>query len=52
MTDIEIIKDKVRIVDLCNQAGLEINRDGKILCFIHDEKTPSLQINEKENYFK
>ena len=52
MDDLDYIKDKVKIIDLCKQAGLKVYNGDKISCIFHREKTPSLSINIKDNYFK
>jgi len=52
MDDLDIIKEKVRILDLCRYAGLQVSKNGFTCCIFHQEKTPSLSIRAKENYFK
>lgn len=52
MDDLDYIKDKVRIVDLCGYAGIPVQRNGFINCIFHQENTPSLSIKVKENFFK
>ena len=52
MDDLDYIKDKVRIIDLCNYAGIPVQRNGFINCIFHQEKTPSCSIKDKENFFK
>ena len=52
MNDLDVIKEKIRIIDICNRAGLRVNGKGFTHCIYHREKTPSLSIREKDNKFK
>ena len=49
MTAFETIKDTVGIIEVACHYGVEVDRKGKALCFIHCEKTPSLMF--KNNRF-
>lgn len=52
MDDLDYIKEKIRIVDIADKAGLRVNKQGFTNCIYHREKTPSLSIKEKDNFFK
>ena len=42
---------QVPIAELAHKLGIELVGN-KACCFAHEEKTPSLSFNDKENYFK
>jgi DNA primase len=55
MTDLEEIKQRIKIVDICYKHGLHLIKRGKNflgLCPFHNEKTPSFTINNDENFYK
>src|SRR3972149_1195971 len=55
MTDIEEIKQRIKITDLCVKQGMRLIKRGKNyvgLCPFHNEKTPSFTINDDENFYK
>lgn len=39
------------ILDVAERLGIQINSKGYSLCFMHNEKNPSLHINKKNNKF-
>lgn len=47
---IEDVK-RVSIIDVAQRLGIEVHGD-KALCFAHEERTPSLSFNTRDNYFK
>lgn len=48
----EIIKDEVNIKDVWSEfVGEDLNSSNQALCPFHREDTPSLTLNENENYF-
>lgn len=52
MDDLDYIKDKIKITDIAAKAGLRVAKNGFMNCIYHREKTPSMSIKDKENYFK
>lgn len=50
-TMIEEIKDRVKIIDVAQDAGLNPDKNGFIKSIYKDEKTPSLKIYENTNTF-
>ena len=45
------VKNRVNIQEIAEYYGYTPNRQHKICCPFHSEKTPSLQIDEKKNMF-
>ena len=41
--------NNINILDLAYKLGLQLNRSNKCVCFIHEEKEPSLQFYDKTN---
>ena len=55
MTDLEEIKQRIKITDLCGKQGIRLIKRGKNyvgLCPFHNEKTPSFTVNDDENFYK
>jgi len=46
----EEIKNRTDIKEVAERFGIQINKHGKSLCFVHSERNPSLSF--KGNYFK
>jgi len=40
------------LVELVQEHGIKVFKDGKALCPFHNERSPSFHINRKKNYFK
>ena len=43
---------QIPITDIAARLGIELDRHGKALCFKGHDKTPSLSVNVRGNYFK
>jgi DNA primase len=43
---------KIPIADIAARLGITLDRHGKTLCFKGHDKTPSLSVNVRDNYFK
>jgi len=46
----EEIKHRVNIIDAAERLGIQVDRHNKALCFVHNERHPSLSF--KNDYFK
>jgi DNA primase len=55
MNELEEIKKRVKISDICRKQGLQLIKRGKnyvALCPFHNEKTASFNIDDDENFYK
>ena len=48
----EKVKEVVRIEEVVEHFGVHLDRLGKALCPLHQEKTPSFSVKREENIFK
>jgi len=51
MIDIQCIKERISIETVLNYYGYSLERDNKMLCPFHDEKTPSMSVDTEINLF-
>ena len=50
MTWFELIKQVVRVPEAAAYYGLQINRNGMVCCPFHDDRHPSMKLNERYFY--
>ena len=50
MTLFELVKQTIRVRDAAEHYGLQVNRSGMCRCPFHDDRHPSMKLNEKYFY--
>ena len=50
MTLFELVKQTIRVRDAAEHCGLQVNRSGMCRCPFHDDRHPSMKLNEKYFY--
>ena len=50
MTLFELVKQTIHVRDAAEHYGLQVNRSGMCRCPFHDDRHPSMKLNEKYFY--
>lgn len=51
MNRFEAVKSSVKVISAAQRYGLHVNRSGMACCPFHDDRHPSLKLNEHYYYF-